>query len=422
MIQLLVSYSISIWENLSFLFWAIVLFCFLPGAAATTQEMPFPDIPFTVFSEFVGDNFSSTISLSTVLCLLFTITNNPDLLNLHAKQQNYAKQKTSVTGWLKNLGRAVHNHFNNETQILKESEKFPGMSNDEGINILSSHLEGLAKVLHLYPYNSQGKFQGKVKEVSHKEIQPVLIICPRSYKCETIECNSHPLNQITKPRDIPSVTLIKDFAIHENAIVLTGKCSQCQVLYTADHERAPVQGRPDKFSKVYLNLAKYLKIGQSIWVDRLFTSAVVNGMYNFHASAAAYMQFWNDTVWVKHSGSTPKISCCQIWQAFVQESIRTVALAHGFNLELNDKLSIGEVTKHAFEILGENGIIAAASGHSCSECTHKYKETADSISQHDSDEDRAHSSVSDHDMDIDAADVTMVVVDGIVTGPTVSKI
>ncbi len=38
-----------------------------------------------------------------------------------------------------------------------------------------------------------------------------------------------------------------------------------------------------------------MKIGHHIWVDRSFSAAIVNGMYSFHASAAAYTEYWNNT-------------------------------------------------------------------------------------------------------------------------------
>ena len=51
------------------------------------------------------------------------------------------------------------------------------------------------------------------------------------------------------------------------------------------------------------------------------------------------------------------------------------------------------------------------------ECTHKYKKTADVIPQNDEPQNSASNS---QEIDSDAAAVTMVVVDGIVMGPTVS--
>jgi hypothetical protein len=56
----------------------------LPVVAAAPDPHPLSGITFRAFSEFVEQNFSSRISLASVLVVLFTMTNNPDLLNLHA--------------------------------------------------------------------------------------------------------------------------------------------------------------------------------------------------------------------------------------------------------------------------------------------------------------------------------------------------
>ena len=63
-------------------------FGLLPTVMASSQDQtPFPDIPFHVFVNYVEKNFSTTVSLTTVLTVLFTLTSHPDLLNLHARQQ-----------------------------------------------------------------------------------------------------------------------------------------------------------------------------------------------------------------------------------------------------------------------------------------------------------------------------------------------
>jgi hypothetical protein len=56
-----------------------------------------------------------------------------------------------------------------------------------------------------------------------------------------------------------------------------------------------------------------------------------------------------------------------------------VASGSNIDLELSDRLDINEVTKQAFDLLGENGLIRSADGHTCSECTQEYKEAADII-------------------------------------------
>ncbi|KAF8804762.1 hypothetical protein BYT27DRAFT_7107337, partial [Phlegmacium glaucopus] len=56
------------------------------------------------------------------------------------------------------------------------------------ISGLGGKLDLFAKNLNLYPYNSSGKFQGKLKTVSHSQIQPALVICPDSIECEQMTC------------------------------------------------------------------------------------------------------------------------------------------------------------------------------------------------------------------------------------------
>ena len=55
--------------------------------AMSASEHPFPYITCKKFSQFIGQHFSSKISLSTVLVILFSLIETPDLLNLHARQQ-----------------------------------------------------------------------------------------------------------------------------------------------------------------------------------------------------------------------------------------------------------------------------------------------------------------------------------------------
>ena len=68
--------------------WFIIALFLIPRVAAQGGKTPFSDIPFKLFSSFVKENFSSKITLSQVLLVLFTITDNTDLLSLHARQQN----------------------------------------------------------------------------------------------------------------------------------------------------------------------------------------------------------------------------------------------------------------------------------------------------------------------------------------------
>jgi len=165
--------------------------------------------------------------------------------------------------------------------------------------------------------------------------------------------------------------------IYDNVFVFIGECPTCKTKYSADHERAAEVGKSSQYNRVYLNSARYLKIGQSVWVDQAFSRGVLNGIYSFHASASAYTEYWNNSVWKHQFVNFKGITRRHVWQAFVQESIRTISSAYGTDLTLRDGLAIDEVTKEAFEHLGQDGIILPAKGHHCSECTHPYKKTSD---------------------------------------------
>jgi hypothetical protein len=71
-------------SNLPYIIQVMLIMANLPTVVAFQDPNAFPDIPFNIFSDFVGDTFGSTISLSTVLLLVFSILENPELISLHA--------------------------------------------------------------------------------------------------------------------------------------------------------------------------------------------------------------------------------------------------------------------------------------------------------------------------------------------------
>jgi hypothetical protein len=401
------------------------------ATAATMEQQQFPNVPFSVFSKFVEDHFISTASLSTVLMVLFTITENTDLLSLHFRQrvaQHESERSTSATGWIRCLGHAVNNKLNEDNApLLKESDIDAQGSEKKNIITIGLKLDALARLLNLCPLNKSGKFKGKLKPVSHKQIQPIYTLCPNRATCSTVSCGNRALYQTSRWRDVPLVRLVKDFVVHEQVPVYAGSCNKCETTFYADHERSRY-GDEGHCERVYINSARWIKIGQNLWVDRLFTSAVLSGIYTFHASAAAYADFWNGSFDLNGSG---KVSRRQIWQAFVQESIRLIASASDTELVIRDGLAIDEVTKEAFNILGDNGIIRSADRHSCAECTQKYKSTSDIIPNSNvsdmvgMEEDQLHvdaQAAVGRDEDNEHAPVRMVVVDGIVMGHTLCSL
>ena len=77
-----------------------------PAVYASPKLGAFPDISFKVFNNYISKNFHRDISLSTVLMIFFSLTENPDLLNLHARQKIKVldgEKNIQATGWLKCL-------------------------------------------------------------------------------------------------------------------------------------------------------------------------------------------------------------------------------------------------------------------------------------------------------------------------------
>jgi hypothetical protein len=385
------------------LFWMALI----PQVYASQRN--FPNLSFQSFSLFVSSTFHPDVSLSTVLFLLFSLTKNTDLLNLHSRQQQQlypSERNIKYTGWMSALVNTILNKLDEDTISLLFLNNDQEGDRDK---LLGDKLHAMAQKLKLLPYTKSNQFKSNhVQPISHDQIKPVHLLCPSTFTCTTATCNPRSLLQSTKDRDIPHTKLIIGTTTHNAVPVLTGKCPTCDTYYAADHERF-LDSDKTTWKRLYTNNAKYLKVGQNLWVDRSFSKAVLNGMFSFHASSQAYTQFWNNSFGL----TTNAITLRHVWQTFVQESVRTVAAESSYSLELLDNLPISDVAEKAFDILGENGSIHAATQHSCSECSHPYKKSVDdpTIPPIDS-------------MDIDegppSAEIKMVVLDGIVMGPTVS--
>ena len=181
--------------------WMIMLALIPVTYAMPAGEHPFPDITFKEFSQFIGQHFSSKISLSTVLVILFSLTENPDLLNLHARQQYVqcvGENQIALSGWMKGLARAVKKSIDqNQRKPLKMKNVVKVMDEEGEITAFSFKLDALAKLLDLHPYNEHGQLEDKLQSVSHKLIQPVHVLCPNLMECETASCNSRSLLQST---------------------------------------------------------------------------------------------------------------------------------------------------------------------------------------------------------------------------------
>jgi hypothetical protein len=404
----------------------LVILSFIPGVSANPLgNNPFPFLYFKEFSEFILDNFDDKISLQTTLIILFSLLENPDLIALHARHQVSVlpgEHKYKMSGWMNSFSRLLLRRLKQLPHHLFSSPAPYDREYSDDISRLSVRMENMAKLLQLYPYRDNGT-KKPTTTFSHSAIEPIYIICPSTNICETSTCKPYGLQCSTRDRDVPQAQLIKGSNVCNHAYVLSGQCKTCKITYTADSEH-------DTQSECYVNSAKYLKLGTATWGDRRFCAGVVNGMYSFHASTAAYMEYWNNSYATK---SLDFISRRQVWQAFVQESIRTIATDTGSSLTVQNNLPIDELTREAFNHLGSNGVIQPAHGHMCNECTQEYKERADVLPGGQIDQDvgeeyhGSNGSVASSEEEPQrnhqaqfTNPVKMVVVDGIVMGTLVS--
>ena len=290
--------------------------------SAHNQENQFPNITFRVFSDFILNTFASKISLANVLLILFSLLENPELLNLHARQKYpevSGEKKSVASSWLKTFGKKVVEELGNDPKIFFQQKEFLDNQWERDLTI---KLDKLIDLLSLSPYNKNGKLIKKLKVTSKKEITPVHFICPISMACTTAKCEPYHLSLSTRMRDIPKVSLIKGSMIFKSVYALTGICDYCHTLYSADHESYQISDNEPKGNDVYLNTAYYLKIGTNLWVDRIFSNALLNGMYSFHASANSYAEFWNNSF----SFDNVQLSRKQIWQKILEYYLKLMQI------------------------------------------------------------------------------------------------
>ena len=189
--------------------------------------------------------------------MLFSMTENHELLNLHARQKNpqcIGEIKQSSSGWIRALAQSLIDRLEEKFKgLFRESDQLENSENDF-ITPLTLKLDKLMDVLKLNPFSKSGKLKKKLQSISHQDITPIHLICPQSLECEDFKCDPCGLHQVTRECDIPIVTLIKGNKIYKKVAVLSGKCPKCETVYYADHES--LDRSTDNPQRVYLNSAK----------------------------------------------------------------------------------------------------------------------------------------------------------------------
>ena len=209
----------------------------LPHTSATpttaTDTNPLANIPFSTLVAFIEGNFSSRITIATVFTLVFSLIENTDLLNLHARQQHpryHGESRPQVSGWMKALAQCLDNSLAERTATLfQKSECYSQLAVDAKMTSIGIKMDSLAKSLQLFPYDDSGEFLGWLSKPCMSDAAPVRLLCPKVAQCQDRGCQSWALRQVVRNRDIPEVTLIEGGQIHSTVMVLTGECIHCKV-------------------------------------------------------------------------------------------------------------------------------------------------------------------------------------------------
>ena len=131
----------------------------LPMVLALQESSGFPDIPFKVFSECVQGTLGPTVTLSTVLLLVFSVLENPELFSLHARQQcpRYeGENRSTASGWMKHMARALQDQLADDSQQLFQKHDIGrDMTNDQVLTVISIKLIAFAQVLRRFPVRYQ---------------------------------------------------------------------------------------------------------------------------------------------------------------------------------------------------------------------------------------------------------------------------
>ena len=87
LILLLALSAMSFVSHYWILIWLLIWSSLVSFTYAASPQHSFLNIAFSLFSDTVQSHFGTDVSLATVLAILFTLVENPDLLNLHFRQQ-----------------------------------------------------------------------------------------------------------------------------------------------------------------------------------------------------------------------------------------------------------------------------------------------------------------------------------------------
>jgi hypothetical protein len=344
------------------------LLLLVPGASAQPLDdptLPFPDIAFHDFVDFVRDNFSGSVSLSVVLSFVLTVLRNPLLISLHYWWKLSLAPDEQVDE-RSNWGTALAEEMLDTWPSLLPSKKAEVKSRTRKAGWILDAIESFVELARLDHQLASGAVLAKIDETA---IQTLRFLVPPRVSCRTRGCHELALKRLSNDRDVPSVALICGTQVFK-ASVLAGQCTKCRAFYYPDHETHRYDSGPLRY---YPSDSAYLKAGQNLWVDRQFALSVLYGLYYF-ASTNSFTNFWLTTYWPGGS-----LSRRHVWRTFLEISTRLVSDA------LDVQFMIPDAAHSAVSLVAEANaylthrskpgsvpVVPLGFDHACSSCEKPY--------------------------------------------------
>lgn len=154
------------------------------------------------------------------MLVFFSIISNPELLNLHARQQNSSgnERKITISTWMKVLGKRLQDRMDDrfEAELFHDAEYKPTTA----LKTMASKLDKFVDFLGLSPYR-RGQLKGKIHQVSQTPIHPIRFICPPNMSCTSHGCQHHRISLANRFDEIPIVTLIEGFTMIKKVYLVT---------------------------------------------------------------------------------------------------------------------------------------------------------------------------------------------------------
>jgi CxC5 like cysteine cluster associated with KDZ transposases len=350
---------------------------------ASPDTTLFPTLPFLTFAEVMKQEFTESVSFSTVLIIFMFIMKNPRLWRLHFRSRftihDGEKTRNSKTeGWIGCASSIL-------LQYLEEQQSLPpGFTNTKSSRTrFASSLEKLADILGRNTYPVTYAFNDDNSPPPLPPSLPALdqdipeLLLTFHVECISPGCNRRRLRKVERDENVSKAILIRNMT-SVPVYHVAATCVSCNRWYWAD-SITTVGDSPGRRDRLHDPSAKELFLGKNLYGDLQFSRFVENIIYYCHGSFSGISKVFSDTFGLLAAGSNwsspAQNSTMQgkhVWQAFFQYSIRKFSSALGISFTTDAKIKPSVASESAWRQLGKNGVLPGGLRHGCIECTHPH--------------------------------------------------